>query len=193
MRSNLTGDAVEDLLSGNQRFRDGRAQAPRRDPERRRSVAPRQSPLAAVLTCSDSRVPPEILFDQGLGDLFVVRTAGHVVDHGALGSLEYAVEHLSVSTLLVLGHSGCGAVTCAVSGGHAHGAVDWVMAAIRPSVWATGMVGGDAIDHAAREHARRTAAEVVRQSNVLREAVERQELRVLAAFYDLATGVAELL
>jgi carbonic anhydrase len=189
----LRGDAVEDLLGGNQRFRDGQAQAPRRDPERRRSVAPCQSPLAAVLTCSDSRVPPEILFDQGLGDLFVVRTAGHVVDRGALGSLEYAVEHLSVPTLLVLGHSGCGAVAGALSGGHAPGAVDWVMAAIRPAVWATGMMGGDAIDNAAREHARRTAAEVVRQSTVLREAVERQQLRVLAAFYDLATGAAELL
>jgi carbonic anhydrase len=121
MSQDAANDVIAELRIGNQRFRDGRAQGPRRGAEHRRAAAAGQAPKAAVLTCSDSRVSPELLFDQGIGDLFVVRTAGHVIDRGALGSLEYAVEHLHVLVVLVLGHSGCGAVTAAVAGQHGAG------------------------------------------------------------------------
>lgn len=192
MRQWTAADVIADLELGNRRFRDGRAEGPRRNAEHRRATAAEQSPKAAILGCSDSRVPPELLFDQGLGDLFVVRTAGHVVDRGGLGSLEYAVEHLHVPVVVVLGHSGCGAVTAAVAGHGGPGHVDWILSAIRPAVRASAMVGGDAVDHAAREHARRTAAGLVDQSALLHEAVERRRLTILVAFYDLSSGVVDV-
>ncbi len=191
MSRDAANDVIAELRIGNQRFRDGHAQGPRRGVEHRRAAAAGQSPKAAILTCSDSRVSPELLFDQGIGDLFVVRTAGHVVDRGALGSLEYAVEHLHVPVVLVLGHSGCGAVTAAAAGQHGPGGIDWIVSAIRPAVWATGMVGGDAVDNAAREHVRRTADAIAGQSALLREAVDRRRVSVVGAFYDLTSGVVE--
>ncbi len=193
MNRDAAADALDMLREGNRRFRDGGSQNPRRDPGHRRAVAEGQSPQAAVLACSDSRVPPEVVFDQGLGDLFIVRTAGHVVDRAALGSLEYAVDHLHVPLLIVLGHSGCGAVTAAVAGQGGPGNVDWIVGTIRPAALATGTVGGDAVENAAREHVRRTQVEVVRQSACLREAVERQRLTVVGAFYDLSSGLVDML
>ncbi len=185
--------ALKELQDGNRRFAEGRACAPRRDLGRLRAVSGGQSPRAAVLTCSDSRVPPEILFDQGLGDLFVVRSAGHVVDRGILGSLEYAVEHLRPSILVVLGHSGCGAVTGAVAGGGSQGAVGWVVAEIQPAIHATRLCVGDPVDNAARAHAKRTAERLLCDSSVLREATERGDLRVITAYYDIGSGLVDLL
>ncbi len=192
MRQWTAAEALADLELGNQRFRDGRAESPRRDPAHRRATAEGQSPKAAVLTCSDSRVPPELLFDQGLGDLFVARTAGHVVDRSVLGSLEYAVEHLHVPVVVVLGHSACGAVTAAVAGRGGPGHVDWILSAIRPAARASAMIGGDAVDTAAREHVRRTAAGLVDASALLREAVERRRLAIVGAFYDLSSGAVDI-
>jgi carbonic anhydrase len=192
MRQWTGSDVIADLQHGNLRFRDGRAESPRRDSAHRRASAAGQSPKAAVLTCSDSRVPPELIFDQGLGDLFVVRTAGHVVDRGALGSLEYAVEHLHVPVIVVLGHSGCGAVTAAVAGRGGPGHVDWIVSAIRPAARATAMTGGDAVDNAAREHVRRTVVGLLGQSALLSDAVERRRLAVLGAFYDLSSGTVDI-
>lgn len=191
MRQDAASEALDDLKAGNLRFCADRAEGPRRDAERRRSVAAEQSPKAAVLTCSDSRVVPELLFDQGLGDLFVVRTAGHVLDRGAVGSLEYALEHLQIPLVLILGHSRCGAVTSAVAGRPGPGGIDWVMNAIRPSVWATVSAQGDAVENAAREHARRTSSDLVRMSALLHEAVERRHVSVVSAYYDLASGSVE--
>ena len=113
----LTGRQIwQQLLAGNQRFVQGRSQG-RNLPELRRRLAQGQQPQAAVLCCSDSRVPPELIFDQSLGDLFVVRTAGDVADRAALGSLEYAAEVLRSPVLVVLGHEQCGAVAAAASSG----------------------------------------------------------------------------
>lgn len=190
MTRTARSEGLEELLEGNRRFREGGALAPRRDPERRRAVATKQAPWAAVLTCSDSRVSPELLFDQGLGDLFVVRTAGHVLDRGALGSLEYAVEHLGVSLVVVLGHSSCGAVTAAVGGARGPGAVGWVLAAIRPAIQAEAAENADAVDTAAREHARLTAEAL---EAALSHAAAAGEVRVVPSFYDLVTGKVELL
>ena len=104
------------LLQGNRRFAEGAAEHPWQDRETRERLLDGQHPDAAVLSCSDSRVPPEIVFDQGLGDLFDIRTAGEVLDDAVVASLEYAVEHLGVSLIVVLGHEGCGAVKAAVDG-----------------------------------------------------------------------------
>jgi carbonic anhydrase len=193
MRQDAVSEALADLKVGNLRFCADRAEGPRRDAERRRAVAAKQSPKAAVLTCSDSRVVPELLFDQGLGDLFVVRTAGHVLDRGAVGSLEYALEHLQIPLVLILAHSRCGAVTAAVAGRPGPGSVDWVVNAIRPAVWATASAPGDAVENAAREHARRTSSDMVRMSALLHEAVERRRLSIVSAYYELVSGSVEFL
>jgi carbonic anhydrase len=193
MRQDAVSEALADLKVGNLRFCADRAEGPRRDAERRRAVAAKQSPKAAVLTCSDSRVVPELLFDQGLGDLFVVRTAGHVLDRGAVGSLEYALEHLQIPLVLILAHSRCGAVAAAVAGRPGPGSVDWVVNAIRPAVWATASAPGDAVENAAREHARRTSSDMVRMSALLHEAVERRRLSIVSAYYELVSGSVEFL
>lgn len=103
------------MLAGNRRFSQGVAEHPWQDRETRASLIDQQNPDAVVLSCSDSRVPPEIIFDEGLGDLFTVRTAGQMLDEAVLASMEYAISHLHVSLLVVLGHEGCGAVKSAVS------------------------------------------------------------------------------
>jgi carbonic anhydrase len=193
MRQDKARETLDDLRDGNRRFCADRAEGPRRNAERRRAVAAEQSPKAAVLTCSDSRVVPEILFDQGLGDLFVVRTAGHVLDRGAVGSLEYALEHLQVPLFVILGHSRCGAVTSAVAGRPGPGSLDWVLNAIRPAVWATASAQGDAVENAAREHARRALSDIARMSALLHEAVEQRRLSMVSAYYDLASGSVEFL
>lgn len=188
MRPARALEVLSDLGAGNERFRAGRAEGPRRGVAERRACAAAQAPKAAVLSCSDSRVPPEIVFDQGLGDLFVVRAAGHVVDRSVLGSLEYAVEHLGVSVVVVLGHSACGAVTAAVAGKSGLGQVEWLVSRIRPAASASAMIGGDAVDNAAREHVRRTVASLESDSQILRDGVERRGLVIAAAFYDLESG-----
>jgi carbonic anhydrase len=193
MRQDAASEALADLKAGNLRFCADRTEGPRRDAGRRRSVAVEQSPKAAVLTCSDSRVVPELLFDQGLGDLFVVRTAGHVLDRGAVGSLEYALVHLQIPLLLILGHSRCGAVTSAVGGRSGPGSMDWVVNAIRPSVLGTASSQGDAVENAAREHTRRTPSDIARRSALLHEAVDQRRLSVVSAYYDLASGSVEFL
>jgi carbonic anhydrase len=127
------------LEEGNARFRDGKSEHPDQSTDRRGELTDGQSPFAVVIACSDSRVIPETLFDQGLGDLFVIRTAGQVLDDVALGSIQYAVEHLGVELVIMLGHTSCGAVTAAVeaveSGAEDSGTpIDSLIEAIRPAV-----------------------------------------------------------
>lgn len=139
-------EAITLLIEGNDRFASGQPLHPRQDPERRAELSTSQQPFAVIIGCSDSRTSPEVLFDQGLGDLFVIRVAGNVVDDHALGSVEYAVEHLHTQLVMVLGHARCGAISAAretvAAKGHAEGHVDSLVASIRPAVEAT--LGQDA-------------------------------------------------
>ena len=125
-------DAWEILMEGNARFVSGDL-APKNFPERRTELVSGQSPFVTVVTCSDSRVPPELIFDQGLGDIFVIRVAGNVMDPVVLGSVEYGVEHLHTPLLVILGHQCCGAVTAATEGG-AEGNIESIMTEIEPAV-----------------------------------------------------------
>lgn len=184
-------EVLDGLRAGNERFCGGRPLGPRRDPARRRACASGQAPHAAVLSCSDSRAVPELVFDQGLGDLFVVRTAGHVADRAAIGSLEYAVGHLRVPVVVVLGHSRCGAVTAAVERAAGPANEAWVVQEIRPAAVAMTMVSGDPVSNAAHEHVRRTVAGLTAASAFLRDAVARGALTIVGAFYDLETGRVE--
>ena len=127
-------DAMERLMQGNQRFASGRALGAGRDEARRTKVAKGQTPYAIVVTCADSRVSPELIFDAGIGDLFVVRSAGHVLDDHALGSIEYAAEHLHAHTILVVGHERCGAVQAAMQGGELPGHIGSLVQAIQPNI-----------------------------------------------------------
>src|SRR5216110_584585 len=134
-------EAISKLKEGNGRYAGGNLQHPGQTTERRAELANTQHPFATIVSCSDSRVPPEIVFDQGLGDLFVVRVAGNVIDDHALGSIEYAVDHLGVRLIVVLGHQSCGAVQAAretiAAKSKAPGHIQSLVTAIRPAVEAT--------------------------------------------------------
>jgi carbonic anhydrase len=134
-------DSYAALVRGNERFKNGNLRAENRDESRRRSIASVQRPHAVVLSCSDSRVPPELVFDQGLGDLFTVRVAGNVLGSAQVASIEYAIEHLGAKLIVVMGHESCGAVKAAIdhakSGKKAHLAstdLDWLVGAIEPNI-----------------------------------------------------------
>ncbi len=185
--------SLQALKEGNRRYVTGQAQHPRQNAARRRETIPRQQPLAVILGCSDSRVPPEIIFDQGLGDLFVIRTAGHVADRAVAGSVEYAVEHLGAPLVVVLGHTRCGAVTAAVQsasaqGGSHHDPIRHIIEAILPAVYQTADLPGDPVAHAIDAHIRLTMESLVATSPALAERARSGHLRVVGARYDLESG-----
>jgi carbonic anhydrase len=189
--------ALQRLLNGNLRYVANYLQSPGQHAERRTQVAEGQNPFAAILCCADSRVPPEIIFDQGLGDLFVVRVAGNVVDDEILGSLEYAVEHLGVKLILVLGHERCGAVRAAlesrVTGGHADGNLGRLIHSLQPAIDAADVTVGNVWDVVINANAQLTAQTLAKTGPFLHEAVKKGELQVTAARYDLNTGLVSLL
>ncbi|MBN2185044.1 MAG: carbonic anhydrase [Candidatus Krumholzibacteriota bacterium] len=184
-----SAEALERLLEGNARFASGKVQAPGRTAERRIETAGGQFPYAVILTCSDSRVPPEIIFDEGIGDLFVVRVAGNVTDDLVTGSIEYAVRHLSVTLVVVLGHNNCGAVNAAWSQGIPEGHTASFIDAIRPVIGrSAGSKGDDFVDANVRD-----VAETLRNSEpVLRHLVDQDRLSILGAHYDLSSGKVSL-
>jgi len=145
-------EGLQKLVEGNQRYLSEKFLTDRYTGARRAEVAKGQHPFAIILSCSDSRVPPEILFNQGIGDLFVVRTAGHVADDDAVGSIEYAVEHLGVRLIMVLGHERCGAVDATVKGGEAPGHIAKVVEAVKPAVEKAKGKRGDLLDTIVGEH-----------------------------------------
>ncbi len=181
--------AAARLVEGNARFVSGRAQHPRQTPDRRREVANGQHPFAVILGCADSRTSPEVLFDQGLGDLFVVREAGNVVDDHAIGSIEYGVAHLHAPLIVVLGHSRCGAVAAArdvlAAKGRAEGHIESLVVAIRPAVEAT--VGED-VDATCKANIRNIVHTLRTSEPVLRHMAESGDIKVVGAYYDLDTG-----
>ena len=187
------GKVLGELMEGNERFRTGEAKHPRSTEDCWKTLAQRQAPLAIIVGCSDSRVPPEILFDAGVGDLFVIRVAGNVLGRDALGSLEYAVEHLKTPLLVVLGHSDCGAISAVVRGACPLENLAGIVEAIQPAVDATEGCAGDWIDLAARENALRVVRELPSRSVVVAEAMAAGDLTLVPAYYDLETGAVDLL
>lgn len=189
-----TGDeALSKLIEGNGRFVSFKLQNPNRGPETRAEVAKGQNPFAIVVGCSDSRVPPEIIFDQGIGDIFVVRTAGNTVDNLALGSIEYAVEHLHVMLIVVLGHKRCGAIEATVKGIDAPGHVKEVVDAIRPVIATAKDKPGDLVDNAVRTNIESTVAKLNNSRPILANKVRAGKLKVVGAYYDLDDGKVTLL
>jgi len=138
-------------------------------------------------------VPPELVFDASLGDIFVIRTAGEVVDEVGVGSIEYAIEHLGTRLIVVLGHQRCGAVSAAVSGGTETGDIPDVLKAILPAVEETKGQSGDHIDNAIRANARDIAKRLQTSGPIITPRVQSGEVKIVAAYYSLDTGQVELL
>ncbi|HEY3344220.1 MAG TPA: carbonic anhydrase [Anaerolineaceae bacterium] len=181
-------ESLNSLKNGNFRFVHGHPQHPRQQSDRREAVLSGQNPIAAILSCSDSRVPPEILFDQGIGDLFVIRTAGNVADDGVLGSLEYAVEHLRVGLVVVMGHSRCGAVTAAVQGEASAGHITSLIDKIAPAVEIGRARGGDLLAQAVDANIELTVEGIRNSEPILVDCVTQGKLTVIGARYDLDSG-----
>ncbi|HNA60723.1 MAG TPA: carbonic anhydrase [Elusimicrobiota bacterium] len=181
------------LADGNHRFARGALRS-RPTIERRRELVAGQHPRAMILSCSDSRTPPELLFDQGLGDLFVVRSAGEVVDPVALGSLEYAADHLGVGVLVVMGHRKCGAVAAALSGEPMPTPnLDAIVKRIRPALPDPKMKETDRVRLAEESNVREAVQNILLESPLLRERVARGRLLIVPALYDLSSGRVEKL
>ncbi len=190
----MSGEAALRLLmEGNKRYASERCEHPNHQAGRRLAVAKGQHPFAIVLTCADSRVAPEILFDQGMGDLFVHRVAGNIVDDAILGSIEYGAEHLHAPLVVVLGHERCGAVDATLKGGTAPGHIGSLVAAIRPAVVATKGRPGDALDNAVRANVLQVVEQLKGSRPILAELVEHGRLTIVGGRYDLETGQVEIL
>ncbi|PBC80250.1 MULTISPECIES: carbonic anhydrase [unclassified Streptomyces] len=189
-------DAFELLLAGNRRFVAGTPEHPNQDATRRAAIAPSQQPFAVLFGCSDSRLAAEIIFDRGLGDLFVVRTAGHVMGAEVLGSIEYGVEVLDCPLVVVLGHDSCGAVgaACAAleNGVQPAGYIRDVVERVTPSVLAARAAGQVEPEEILAEHIRHTVDLLLDRSRVLAEKVAAKQAAVVGLCYRLADGSAEL-
>jgi carbonic anhydrase len=184
-----TADQIwNDLESGNRRFASGKSES-RNLVARRKELAKTQNPRVAVLSCADSRVPPELVFDEGLGDLFVVRSAGENADPLAVGSLEYAVEHLGTVVIVVMGHQSCGAVKAACSGEKADSPnLEAVVTPITASCTKVDKSKPDSIDLAIRDHVHNVAQELLAKSAILKKAADEGKLTIIEAYYSLDTG-----
>ncbi|NOT31559.1 MAG: carbonic anhydrase [Planctomycetes bacterium] len=191
--ANETLTPHERLESGNERFASGEPARMHQSFERRSEVALSQSPFAVIVGCADSRVPPELVFDQGLGDLFVVRCAGNVLGAAALGSIEYAVEHLGCELVVVLGHERCGAVAAVQKGGKLPGHLAAFVPVISRVIQEAEHLGGDVLDQAVRLNARRIAGDLRGSDPILAELVHARKLAIVSARYDLDTGAVEWL
>jgi len=187
-------DAVSKLKEGNGRYTSGNLQHPGQTTERRAELTKDQHPFAVILSCSDSRVPPEIVFDQGLGDLFVVRVAGNVIDDHGLGSIEYAVDHLGARLIVVLGHQSCGAVKAAketiAAKGKASGHIQSLVTAIRPVVEATAK---DDLDTTVKANVKHVVQALRSSTPILKAKVDSGEVQVIGGYYSLDTGAVSLL
>jgi carbonic anhydrase len=186
-------EALLRLMQGNQRYALNKAQHPNQTLARRTELEAGQHPFAVILSCSDSRVPPELVFDRGLGDLFVVRVAGNIADNDDLGSIEYAVEHLGIKLIVVLGHEKCGAVKAAVDGAHVPGHLQTIVSAIEPAVREAKDLPGDRIRNCVLANARYVARQIRGSEPVLKELIQKEGVKVVAAYYSLDTGAVTVL
>ena len=181
-------ESIKKLKDGNERYIAGKPTHQNQNSARRTEVAKGQKPFAVVITCSDSRVPPEILFDQGIGDLFVIRTAGNILDDIGLGSIEYAVEHLHVPLVVVLGHERCGAVSATVEGGEAPGHIKALVSNIARAVEKARSKKGDLLENSIKQNVDNVVEQISKSKPILEEFVHEKKIKVIGARYDLDDG-----
>jgi carbonic anhydrase len=187
--------ALENLVAGNQRFIRGE-RAPRAFDLRREKLASGQKPLAIILGCSDSRVSPETLFDQNLGEIFVVRTAGQVLEPTSIASIEYAVEHLQAPLLMILGHEQCGAVTAAIAhGGEAHGNIGRLLGKIQPAIDRAKQLNTPPeamVEKVTDLHLEELSQQVFQESEIIHQALTQGRLRLVTAKYRMISGEVKI-
>lgn len=187
-------EAIVLLKEGNQRFVSGKSIKPHQDINRIKEVAAGQYPFATIIGCSDSRVPNEIIFDQGVGDLFIIRTAGQVSTYASWGSIEFAEEILGTKLIVVLGHSKCGAVSAAVNLPEVPGHIVTLVNAIKPAVQrAKESNPGDLLDASIRENIRTQVEQLRGLEPVLAKRVREGSIQIVGAIYHLETGEVEFL
>ena len=188
-------EALSRLLEGNRRYAANQSAHVNQSESRRRELIGGQQPFATIFGCVDSRVPPELIFDRGLGDLFVIRTAGHVLDDAVLGSLEFGVAELRIPLLVVLGHERCGAVkaTLDVIDNHAtpEAEIGVLVEGIRPALEQARGAAGDLVDNTVRANIALTVNRL-RGLEFFEEAIEKGSLKILGARYDLDQGTVEI-
>ncbi|HMZ15659.1 MAG TPA: carbonic anhydrase [Mycobacterium sp.] len=189
--------ALAKLKKGNGRFVTAQMLHPDQGPQTRLRLSQAQKPFAVVLSCSDSRLPPEVIFDQGLGDLFVIRVAGNVVDPAGLGSIEYAVGHLGTPLVMVMGHENCGAVSATLEAlqppfDQPHGAVASLITAITPAVAVAEQQQGDLLVNAIRANALQSREEIMK-SHELEGPLGSGALKVVTSYYNLQDGTVSII
>jgi carbonic anhydrase len=192
----VNGDeALQRLMEGNQRYVANKSTDLHEGASRRAQVAGGQDPFAIIFGCVDSRVPPELVFDCGLGDLFVIRTAGQVIDQAVLGSIEYGVLGLGIPLVMVLGHERCGAVKATLEAletqADAPGQIDWLVKRIRPALNKVKDKPGDLLDNAVRANIELSVRRLTR-SPVLAQSGQEGQLHIVGACYDLDSGKVTL-
>ena len=191
-------EALVKLQEGNKRYVAGKAVHPNQTQALRKESAGGQQPFASILACSDSRAPVELIFDQGIGDIFVVRVAGNVIDTMEIGTLEYGVAHLATPLIVVLGHTHCGAVSAAVKDYPVEGSIVPLVEKILPAVYRTkknepGLAGNDLVAKATEENVWQSIRDLLSRSPIVREQIKAGKLQVIGAIYDIETGAVKWL
>lgn len=184
--------ALARLMAGNQRFVSGQTRHPQQSINRVHKLTQSQSPFAIVLGCADSRVPGEVIFDQGLGNIFDVRVAGNIVTPEVLGSIEYAVAYLKTPLLVVLGHERCGAVSAAVQGGEFAGSISSLVKAIAPAVARVKGRAGNMVENVVVANVQYQVEKLQQSSTMIQEAVRAGKLKIVGGRYDLDEGTVTL-
>ena len=190
--------ALKRLADGNSRYAAGSPSYPNCTKARRAETATGQKPFATILSCSDSRVPPEYIFDQGIGDLFIIRVAGNVADTDEIGSAEYGVDHLGTPVLLVLGHSKCGAVTAVATGAELHGSIPALVENIKPAVEKARKKNPAAqpdalVPEAITQNVWQSIEDIVKKSSLIRSRAQAGRVKIAGGLYDIETGRVTIL
>lgn len=173
------------LKIGNANFVNDKLSNNYQDSLRRKDVVNGQEPFAVILTCSDSRIVPELIFDTGIGELFVIRIAGNVGNPSSIASVEYAVAHLNVKLVVVLGHQSCGAVTAALAANNHGENLDHLLNFIQPAI---SMSDSKKIDDVSRIHANLTLEKLIKDSNIIKTSIDNNTLKIIPAYYSLESG-----
>lgn len=186
-------DALVKLKQGNEHFVQMHLKHPNTTKARRTELTKAQHPFAIVVTCSDSRVPAELVFDQGLGDIFVIRNAGNVLDEHVIGSIEYAVEHLGVKLVVIMGHESCGAVAATMKDAKGSKFIESIKKSIQPALIQAKKENNESAENVTKDNAILGASCALKQSEVLEEAIEKEGVKIIPAYYHLDTGKVEFL
>lgn len=184
--------ALHKLKEGNDRFTSYQMKHPNLQKARREKLIIGQHPFAVILTCSDSRVPPELLFDQGLGDLFVIRNAGNVLDEHVLGSIEYAVHHLGVNLVVVMGHESCGAVGAAMKEDKTSEAIESIIKSIKPAIEQSKEDKAYSYENVIKTNAK-LGVKNIWEDQELSEYAKKHDLKIIPAYYNIGTGKVDFL